>query len=190
MSDTAQDQARAQYESVSAMVAAIDCDYSRLEELREELQDLTDTANEANSVHEEALKIGPDGSAETWAELCEANIALSDWREANSEELAQLESNAGDCEDEDEARQRIQEDALSVEVRSDWTAPGETLEPSEFCILLCTGGPAVRILGELDNGSPSRAWLEYQDWGTPWTQLFDVDASTLIRYASEFFFGE
>lgn len=53
--------------------------------------------------------------------------------------------------DEDEARQRIQEDPLSVEVRKDWYTPGDEPEkPSEFCILLCTGGPAVRLLGDLN----------------------------------------
>ena len=85
--------------------------------------------------------------------------------------LAAFEAAAGDCADEEEARQRIQEDPFSVEVRSDWTTPGEPLEPSEFTILLCTGGPAVRIVGELNLGEPCRAWLEYQDWGTPWNAV-------------------
>ena len=99
--------------------------------------------------------------------------------------LAALEAAAGDCADEDDARQRIREDPFSVEVRSDWTNPGEPLEPSEFMILLCTGGPAVRIVGE-----PCRAWLEYQDWGTPWTRYFGADSATLCQYASQFYFGE
>jgi hypothetical protein len=57
-------------------------------------------------------------------------------------------------------------------------------------ILLCTGGPAVRIVGELDRGTPCRAWLEYQDWGTPWTQYFGAKSDTLCEYAANFFFGE
>ncbi len=104
--------------------------------------------------------------------------------------LAALEAAAGDCGDEEEARQRIQDDPLSVEVRSDWTNPGEPLEPSEFMIILCTGGPAVRIVGELNRGEPCRAWLEYQDWGTPWTRYFGADSATLCQYASQFYFGE
>ena len=104
--------------------------------------------------------------------------------------LAALEAAAGDCADEEEARQRIQEDPFSVEVRSDWTNPGEPLEPSEFMILLCSGGPAVRIVGELNRGEPCRAWLEYQDWGTPWTRYFGADSDTLCQYASQFYFGE
>lgn len=100
---------------------------------------------------------------------------------------------AGFSFDEDEARQTIQEDALSVEVRSGWQSAGETLTPSEFAILLCTGGPAVRIRGELNEyNEPDRAWLEYQDWGTPWTQYFGNDVNdiqdTLLAYAREFYF--
>jgi hypothetical protein len=151
--DHAQDQARAQYESIAAMLAAVDCDYDRLKELR----DLE------------------DGKHLDRGEL---------------EELAELEARAGDCESEESARERISEDPLSVEVRSDWASPGESLEAAEFCILLCTGGPAVRIRGELDRGEPVRAWLEHQDWGTPWTQYFGADSGTLCRYSSFFFFGE
>jgi len=93
--------------------------------------------------------------------------------------------------DADEARRAIEEDALSVEVRSDWQTVGETLAATEFRILLCTGGPAVQIRGELDEYlQPSRAWLECQDWGTPWTQVFDVEQDTLLAYAQCFYFGE
>jgi hypothetical protein len=115
---------------------------------------------------------------------------LEDLLESELEELAELEDAAGECTDEDEARQIIQEDPLEVQVRSDWTNPGETLEAGEFMILLCTGGPAVRIVGELNRGEPCRAWLEYQDWGTPWTQWFGVSSDTLCEYAANFFFGE
>lgn len=150
----AEEQAAAQYSSIVDMLAAVECDYDRLEELRD--------------------------SAE----------ALEDLTDEEREELAELEAAAGDCTDEEDARQRIQEDPLSVEVRSDWASPGEELTPGEFQILLCTGGPAVRIVGELDRGEPCRAWLEYQDWGTPWTQYFGARSETLCQYASHFFFGE
>jgi hypothetical protein len=116
-------------------------------------------------------------------------------------ELAELSEAAGDCESRDDAEQRIREDALSVEMRSGW----ETVDvwqgadsghgsgrpqPVEFMILLATGGPAARIRGELADGQPSRAWLEVQDWGTPWTQYFDIGQDTLLAYASVFYFGE
>ena len=57
------------------------------------------------------------------------------------EELTDLENSAGDCESEDDALTRIQEDPLSVEVRSSWTSPGEDMTAEDFNILLCTGGP-------------------------------------------------
>lgn len=92
--------------------------------------------------------------------------------------------------DEDTARQAINDDPLEVSVRSGWSSSAESLVAEDFMILLCTGGPAVRIRGELDNGEPYRAWIEYQDWGTPWTQYFDADQSVLLDYAQNFYFGE
>lgn len=168
--DHAQDQARAQYESIVSMLAAVDCDYDRLEELRDERDNYTAPNRDGYQT-----MIGAD-----WA---------NDNPDA-AEELAELEAQAGDCESEENARERISEDPLSVEVRSDWASPGEPLEAAEFCILLCTGGPAVRIRGELDRGEPVRAWMEHQDWGTPWTQYFGADSEVLCRYSSFFFFGE
>lgn len=170
----AEEQAAAQYSSIVRMLAAVECDYDRLEELRDE----------------KAERISAILDAETPEEVEEQNQRMNEWKEENAEELAELEEAAGDCENEDAARDRIQEDPLSVEVRSDWTTPGEELEASEFMILLCTGGPAVRIVGELDRGQPCRAWLEYQDWGTPWTQYFGASSDTLCQYAAHFYFGE
>ena len=40
----------------------------------------------------------------------------------------------------DDARLAIEEDPLSVQVRSGWHSPGEKAESEEFEILLCTGG--------------------------------------------------
>jgi hypothetical protein len=96
-----------------------------------------------------------------------------------------------ECENEDEeARERIEEDALSVEIRSGWQPLGETLEPAEFCITLTTGGPAVRIIGELSDGEPSRARLEVQDWFTPWTEYRAADSDVLLAYCQCFYFGQ
>lgn len=178
----AEEQAAAQYSSIVRMLAAVECDYDRLQELRSEREELTETVEECEAVE-------TDGDEERSAAF-EARAALAAWNEENAEELAELEDAAGECTDEDDARQIIQEDALEVQVRSDWESPGAPLEAVEFMILLCTGGPAVRIVGELNRGEPCRAWLEYQDWGTPWTQWFDASSDTLCEYAANFFFGE
>ena len=106
-------------------------------------------------------------------------------------ELAQMEATREHCEDEDEARDAILEDALSVEVRSDWHTPGSEAENTEYCILLSTGGPASRIVGELNKWSePVSATLQVQDWGTPWADYREADEDTLLAYAQCFYFGE
>ena len=183
----AEEQAAAQYSGIVDMLAAVECDYDRLQELRDDFYALTEAVKDAEAEYHDA---DDDNLTETTDALNEAREALTQWETDNAEELVQLEAAAGDCTDEEDARQRIQENPLSVEVRSDWVSPGEELTAGEFQILLCTGGPAVRIVGELYRGEPCRAWLEYQDWGTPWTQYFGADSDTLCRYASFFFFGE
>ena len=89
----------------------------------------------------------------------------------------------------------MREFPLSVEVRSNWYDPCcGPAAPEEFCILLSTGGPALRIRGDLSEyAEPSRCWLEYQDWGTPWAQYFSrsEDRCTALRwFASLFYCGE
>jgi len=93
------------------------------------------------------------------------------------------------------ARDAIQCDPLSVEVRTDWHAlDAEDTKPTHYRILLCTGGPAVQIVGELSvHGEPETAELEHQDWFTPWTRLAVTDEAereALLTYAREFYFGE
>lgn len=125
--------------------------------------------------------------------------------DARSQALAQLESikemvealNAAIEADDDEAREKaetcIQEDALCVEVRSTWHVLGTTETPDEFKILLCTGGPAVQIVGDLsEHAEPETARLECQDWFQPWTDVYiqDEDREALMTYARCFYFGE
>tara|TARA_R110000803_G_scaffold80444_7_gene146280 strand:- start:6563 stop:7042 length:480 start_codon:yes stop_codon:yes gene_type:complete len=114
-----------------------------------------------------------------------------DLTDQDREEWVELSDLANGNESEDQAREALQEHALSVEVRSGWDIVGGDTEAAEFKITICTGGPAVRVMGELDHhGQPCRAWLEYQDWGTPWTQYFDVSQATLIAYAQSHYFEE
>ncbi len=110
------------------------------------------------------------------------------WENARSQAQAQFESiremvgalraagaAAGAEVDEralEDAQRAIHEDALSVEVRSDWSTITDYPDgPVEYRILLCTGGPAVQITGALsEHGEPETARLEMQDWFLPWTE--------------------
>lgn len=166
----AKEQAEIQYSSILEMLAALGCDFDRLQELRDQRDDLADALNEAEK--------------EQAATLEEAREALAEWNEANAEELSQLETVAGDCVDQEDAYQQIDNSPISVELRSDWTRQGEEFTASEFKILLCCGGPSVRIYGQVDeHGIPYNACLEYQDWGTAWTKYVEADNDTLCKYA-------
>ncbi len=110
--------------------------------------------------------------------------------------LAAIQQLVAPLKDDDsgEARERILEDALSVEVRDPWYTPEEVHGgPCEYRLLLATGGPAVRIIGRLDPfHEPETAVLEVQDWFLPWT-AFETDQKNdegLLAYARCFWFGE
>ncbi len=95
----------------------------------------------------------------------------------------------------EDAQQTIHESVLSVQVRGGWHTPGslaseEACTPEEYEILLSTGGPALRIIGRLNQYcEPESAELQMQDWGTPWTRYAAPEA-TLLLFAQQFFFGE
>lgn len=92
----------------------------------------------------------------------------------------------------EDAQQEIQESVLSVEVRSDWHVPGKGEDkPTEYLILLTTGGPSLRITGDLNQyQEPETAKLQWQDWGTPWNTIWeDVEEDVLLRFAQQFCFG-
>jgi hypothetical protein len=113
---------------------------------------------------------------------------------------------------------RIHESVLSVEVRSGWRSlySSEQLFAAEYRILLTTGGPALQLVGTLDeHGEPETAELQGQDWFKPWTDVpwaaligrdgpdpgaweidgdvseaFDKVRETLLTFARCFYFGE
>lgn len=170
--------------TIAELVAALECDYDRLEELRDEKQVFLD-------------ELGDKDTSE--ADRVRNENALAVWNMDNGDEFAELITAAtldGEvCKDADAACERIQESPLSVEVRSDWHSPGDPSDNScgEFRILLSTGGPALQLRGELDPyRQPSRAWLEYQDWGTPWTEYHGegCEHETLLTFCQQFYFGE
>lgn len=111
--------------------------------------------------------------------------------ESIQEMVSRLESK--DEDEQEKAREEIQEDPLEVSIRSGWYSPGSEHEAEEYLILLCTGGPAVRIIGELGaHNEPETARLQYQDWFTPWEEyvLEHEEYETLLTYARQFYFGD
>ena len=117
------------------------------------------------------------GRSQAQAQLAEI-VRLHEWLE-----LANV--NGPDC-DIEQALEEFENLALSVEHRSDWVSPGETMKPGEYRILLCTWGPAVQVIGELDDGEPSSAQIQYQDWFTPWetlTPLSSEERDALFEFA-------
>jgi hypothetical protein len=111
----------------------------------------------------------------------------------DEDEYNGLKQSANEFTSEEEASERIQESPLCVQVREGWKNPGEESEPEEFSILLTTGGPALRIIGDLGRyGSPESPRLQYQDWGTYWTD-FDTTSEQdedLNTFCQRFYFGE
>jgi hypothetical protein len=122
---------------------------------------------------------------------------------ASIEELVKCLEHAEECNntacgadcphDVDEARETITDNVLSVDVRTDWHGVGavEACKPTHYKILLCWGGPAVQIVGTLNEyNQPASARLQYQDWFTEWMdyQMTDEEAQTLLTFAQQFYF--
>lgn len=98
------------------------------------------------------------------------------------------------CEAEDlaELKERIEthilEQPISVDFNLGWHQRLLDAWPEEYRILLSTGGPAVRLVGQLSEDGVSSATLEAQDWFIPWEPLSpaehpEIDEETLIDYA-------
>lgn len=91
------------------------------------------------------------------------------------------------------ACERITESVLSVQVRSDWHDVGKLdTSEAEFEVLLTTGGPALRLIGTLDDGGPGTVRMEWQDWGKPWTDLplTGAEQEDCLAFCQQFWFGD
>jgi len=113
------------------------------------------------------------------------------------EKLSYLESlNPTTIEQEEEIEQTkesILNSALSVEFRSGWTSNPNELEIEEFKILLTWGGPALRVIGELNQyKEPENIKMQFQDWGTFWTdfEITENQQEALNWFCNCFYFGE
>lgn len=172
----AENQARAQLEGIREMVAALDEEkYAAWFAGQLSRQECLALLEEHGIDHD------PDGDDDVTLQETVADALY----------VGNIETDDYDF-DREAAEQRIQEDPLSVQVRSNWVTPGEKMEPAEYEILLCTGGPAVRMTGDLDeHAEPESAELEFQDWYTPWNRLpTDSDEeSDMVTYAQQFYYS-
>jgi hypothetical protein len=118
-----------------------------------------------------------------------------DFAKCQGLEMCQL----GDTsEREEQIKTEVQEGPLSLLVREPWHQPGDSPKPSEYELLLTTGGPGLRIWGDIDlDGEPENARLEMQDWGLPWREVWPCEVeemneyrAALLWYAGHFYFGE
>ena len=79
---------------------------------------------------------------------------------------------------------------LDVSVRSAWASVGTEFEVDEYQVLLSTGGPSLRIHGDLDScGRAVNARLEWQDRGTGWRdEGVDINEDALDWFVEMFYF--
>ena len=112
------------------------------------------------------------------------------------ETVTYLESlNVTTNEDEkklEEIRESVLNSALSVEFRSGWySSLDEETKPEEFKILLTWGGPALRVIGKIEENYAVNPKLQYQDWGTFWTdfEITEDQQNALNWFCNCFYFG-
>lgn len=116
----------------------------------------------------------------------------------NIVELLNAQVQAETEEEREEAEEALNNDPLSIQVRSGWVNVAVACDDTqattwdEYEILLTTGGPAVRIRGSLDEyGEPRSAFLQAQDWFTDWMtmNLTEAEQQDVLTYARWFYYG-
>ena len=113
----------------------------------------------------------------------------------NAEEIAtlkELETIAGDNKSFEDAVEALQQTPLSIRIRDGWYSPdGRPSLPQEYEILLCCGGPSIRIVGELDEyEGPMAANLEYLAWGNGWITYNEPHIEAVLLSFARFFYLE
>lgn len=176
--DNAHNQAIAQLDTITALVAAYNADFDRLAELRDEREDLATDAEQAAKDYDALAKDRVTATTVAkYADRLQVTMHLiREWDVENLDELQELQEQADGYECREDVEQAMQEHPLSLEYRSAWARalPGEELEPAEFRLVLCTGGPHVEITGDLD---ADRVRVLYSDWGESGElHSFDHDA--------------
>jgi len=86
----------------------------------------------------------------------------------------------------------LREKPASVQIRSAWNNCPSEFKPEEFRIELSGGGPATRIIGDLDEHA--EVWSvkpQHQDWFQPWKDLpLDEEETKAVKwFANLFYYG-
>lgn len=192
LTQDARDNALSHAEEIHRLMAALEVDFDQLEELKDFMQDLREDLAEVqeeldavlNTINAEAEDEEKELQLDVYCSLNELAADVTDKIRAAEDELAKLQAIAGDFTDSDDVATELHNYPLSIDVRSGWTPVGGQLEAAEYSILLTTGGPAARIWGELDDdGTPTSARMEAQDWGTPWTDVYTDYDDALLEFA-------
>jgi hypothetical protein len=100
------------------------------------------------------------------------------------QELLQNLDNAETEEDRESSYMELCEYPLEIRTQKEET---DYRMETSYIILLCTGGPAVRVYGQKDfNGIALSARLQAQDWFTPWedVHLTKNEHETIVDFAN------
>jgi hypothetical protein len=113
-------------------------------------------------------------TAEHVAQLHALWLWLNDGGEADDDDAPQVDDPEG-LDTQEDVEERARELALSCLVSStEQVEPNQwPPDPDRFEVLTSTGGPAVRLVGELRDGVPHSCEWEGQDWFTPWVSVHD-----------------
>lgn len=104
----------------------------------------------------------------------------------------------GEMVDEEGMTKIIRQNALSVQIRSDWQTSGRPLTPTKFKLLLYASGPTVRIIGGLTECNPADEYpepedpqVQYRDGFTHWMDYKETtpeQARLILEYCRNYHF--
>ncbi len=116
------------------------------------------------------------------------------YRKLSRGEAEEVEVEGNRFDSEEELLEYCTELPLGVSVRGTWHAPGDTetaIVPVAYQVLLTTGGPGLRLIGDLDSDRiPVSVRVEYCDWGVPWTEWTGyADEEALLWFVELFWWA-
>ncbi len=106
------------------------------------------------------------------------------------EELAALETIAGEYEEADKVMDACIENILSLETRGGWNSGGNIdTTPVEYRIVLCTGGPHVELRGDIRDGAyADTATIYFCGWGEGEKELaLTSEEDEILLYYADLF---